>query len=330
MKRILVTGGAGFIGSHLIQDLLANGDAVVCLDNLFSGRRENIEPFLNHDSFSFMERDVCDPIPLMQIDQIYHLACPASPPHYQFDPIKTRKTNFHGTLNVLELSRATGARLLFASTSEVYGDPEVHPQPESYRGNVSITGIRSCYDVGKMDAEGLCFDFMRQHGIDHRVIRIFNTYGPNMREDDGRVVSNFIAQALKGRDLTIYGDGSQTRSFQFVSDLVRGMKIAMAKDDFTGPVNIGNPGEFTIKELAEKVLEAIPSSISRVVFMPLPADDPAQRKPDISQAMSVLGWRPTVQLDEGLRRTIAYFEEALVEQDDFSLRSSSTSQAAAA
>ena len=330
MRRILVTGGAGFIGSHLIHDLLANGDAVVCLDNLFSGRRENIEPYLSHDAFSFIEHDVCDPIPSMQIDQIYHLACPASPPHYQFDAIKTRRTNFHGTLNVLELARATGARLLFASTSEVYGDPEVHPQPESYRGNVSITGIRSCYDVGKMDAEGLCFDFMRQHGVDHRVIRIFNTYGPNMREDDGRVVSNFVAQALRGKDLTIYGDGSQTRSFQFVSDLVRGMRLVMAKDDFTGPVNIGNPGEFTIRELAEKILEAIPSSTSRIVFLPLPADDPTQRKPDISHAMSSLGWAPTVQLDEGLRRTIAYFEAVLDQQDGVSIGIPSESHAAAA
>ncbi len=325
-----MTGGAGFIGSHLIHDLLADGDAVVCLDNLFSGRRENIEPYLSHEAFTFIEHDVCDPIPSMQVDQIYHLACPASPPHYQFDAVKTRKTNFHGTLNVLELARTTGARLLFASTSEVYGDPEVHPQPESYRGNVNITGIRSCYDVGKMDAEGLCFDFMRQYGVDHRVIRIFNTYGPNMRVDDGRVVSNFVAQALKGEDLTIYGDGSQTRSFQFVSDLVRGMKLAMAKDGLTGPVNIGNPGEFTIRELAEKILEAIPSSTSRVVFLPLPADDPTQRKPDISQAMSTLGWRPTVQLDEGLRRTIAYFGAVLGEQEGGSLGSASRMDAAAA
>ncbi len=325
-----MTGGAGFIGSHHIHDLLADGDAVVCLDNLFSGRRENIEPYLSHDAFSFIEHDVCDPIPSMQLDQIYHLACPASPPHDQFDAVKTRKTNFHGTLNVLELARTTGARLLFASTSEVYGDPEVHPQPESYRGNVNITGIRSCYDVGKMDAEGLCFDFMRQYGVDHRVIRIFNTYGPNMRVDDGRVVSNFVAQALKGEDLTIYGDGSQTRSFQFVSDLVRGMKLAMAKDGLTGPINIGNPGEFTIRELAEKILEAIPSSASRVVFLPLPADDPTQRKPDISQAMSTLGWRPTVQLDEGLRRTIAYFEAVLGEQEDSRLSSVSRMDPAAA
>ena len=311
MKRILVTGGAGFIGSHLIRHLLARGDAVVCLDNLFSGRRQNLEPLLRHESFSLLEHDICDPIPSMHVDEIFHLACPASPPHYQFDPVKTRKTNFYGTLNVLELARETGARLLFASTSEVYGDPKVHPQPESYRGNVSITGIRSCYDVGKMDAEGLCFDFMREYGVDIRVIRIFNTYGPNMREDDGRVVSNFIAQALRGKDLTIYGDGSQTRSFQYISDLVRGMTMVMEKDDFTGPVNIGNPTEFTIKELAEKVLAAIPSSRSRVVTMPLPADDPTQRKPDITYATSALGWRPTVQLDEGLPRTIAYFRRVV-------------------
>jgi UDP-glucuronate decarboxylase len=311
MQRILVTGGAGFIGSHLIRDLLERGDAVVCLDNLFSGRRQNVEPFLSHERFSLLEHDICDPIPSMQVDAIFHLACPASPPHYQFDPVKTRKTNFYGTLNVLELARETGARVLFASTSEVYGDPEVHPQPESYRGNVSITGIRSCYDVGKMDAEGLCFDFMREYGVDIRVIRIFNTYGPNMREDDGRVVSNFIAQALRGNDLTIYGDGSQTRSFQFITDLVRGMRMVMAKDDFTGPVNIGNPIEFTIRELAEKVLAAIPSSTSRVVTMPLPADDPTQRKPDISYAKSALDWSPTVPIEEGLPLTIAYFRRLL-------------------
>lgn len=317
-KTILVTGGAGFIGSHLIKKLLDDENNVVCLDNFFTGRQQNIAAFYANPRFSVVEQDVTEPIRPRHVDQIYNLACPASPPHYQFNPIKTRLTNFLGTFNVLELARLTGATVLQASTSEVYGDPMVHPQTEDYRGNVSITGIRSCYDVGKMDAEGMCFDFQRAHNTDVRVIRIFNTYGPNMRVDDGRVVSNFIAQALRDEDITIYGNGSQTRSFQFVDDLIEGM-TRMMKQPFSGPINIGNEGEFTISELAELVLEMIPESSSRIVEMDLPCDDPQQRKPDTSLAQRYLGWKAKIPLREGLAKTIHYFRSVLDEQSQVSM-----------
>ncbi|MAU34204.1 NAD-dependent dehydratase [Candidatus Saccharibacteria bacterium] len=310
-KTVLVTGGAGFIGSHLIERLLGEGDEVICLDNFFTGQRRNIEPFGSDPRFHLMEQDVTTPIDLDRVDQVYNLACPASPPHYQFDPVMTRKTNFMGALNVLELASRTGARVLQASTSEVYGDPLVHPQPEEYRGNVSITGIRSCYDVGKMDAEGLFFDYHRAHNTDIRIIRIFNTYGPRMRPDDGRVVSNFIVEALQDEDITIYGDGSQTRSFQYVDDLVEGMFRMMQQTDIAGPVNLGNPGEFTIRELAEMVLGLIPQSRSRLVQMNLPQDDPQQRRPDTTLAGKHLGWKAEVPLQTGLTSTIDYFREIL-------------------
>lgn len=312
-KKVVVTGGAGFIGSHLIKRLLDAGNSVICLDNFFTGRQQNIEAFHANPRFSIVEQDVTTPFGLSHVDEIYNLACPASPPHYQFDPIKTRMTNFLGTYNVLELARMTGATVLQASTSEVYGDPLVHPQPESYRGNVSITGIRSCYDVGKMDAEGMCFDFQRAYDVQVRIIRIFNTYGPNMRIDDGRVVSNFIAQALRDEDITIYGDGTQTRSFQFVDDLIEGM-VRMMDQPFSGPVNLGNEGEFTIRELAELVLQMIPESRSKIVQMDLPCDDPQQRKPDTSLAQEHLGWKAQIPLREGLAKTIQYFRHVLDEQ----------------
>ena len=309
MKRILVTGGAGFLGSHLCDRLLADGNDVICLDNLFTGRKDNIRHLLANPYFEFIRHDVTEPIRL-EVDQIYNLACPASPVHYQYNPIKTAKTSVLGAMNMLGLAKRTRARILQASTSEVYGNPQVHPQPESYWGSVNPIGLRSCYDEGKRLAETLFFDYHRQNGVDIRVIRIFNTYGPRMNPSDGRVVSNFIVQALRGEDITVYGDGTQTRSFCYVDDLIEGMVRMMEAEDFTGPVNLGNPGEFTMLELAEKVIR-LTGSRSRMVHEPLPGDDPAQRRPVINLAKEKLGWQPTVELEEGLRRTIAYFREIL-------------------
>lgn len=308
-KRVLVTGGAGFLGSHLCDRLIADGDDVICVDNLFTGSKENIRHLLGNPYFEFIRHDVTEPL-YVEVDQIYNLACPASPPHYQMNPIKTAKTSVLGAMNMLGLAKRVGARILQASTSEVYGDPEVHPQPESYRGHVNPIGIRSCYDEGKRMAETLFFDYHRREDVDIKVIRIFNTYGPRMNPKDGRVVSNFIVQALEGRPITIYGDGKQTRSFQYVDDLIEGMYRMMnnSREDFTGPVNIGNPGEFTMLELAEKVLK-LTGSNSQLIYEPLPSDDPMQRKPVIEVAKKELGWEPKVALDEGLQRTIAYFKE---------------------
>ena len=305
MQRVLVTGGAGFLGSHLCDKLIAAGHDVLCVDNLFTGSKENIRHLLDNPHFEFMNHDITEPL-FVEVDQIYNLACPASPPHYQFDPIKTAKTCFLGALNMLGLAKRCKARILQASTSEVYGDPAVHPQPEAYRGNVNPIGIRSCYDEGKRIAETLFFDYHRQHNVDIRVVRIFNTYGPRMNPDDGRVVSNFIMQALHNEDITIYGDGRQTRSFCYVDDLIDGMYRMMNTEGLTGPVNLGNPGEFTMLELAEKVIAKTKSN-SKIAFKPLPADDPTQRKPVITLAKEKLGWEPTVALDEGLEKTIAYF-----------------------
>ena len=308
--RVLVTGGAGFIGSHLCKRLLDEGYEVICLDNLFTGQKDNIRELMNHPYFEFIRHDVLEDI-YVECDQIYNLACPASPIHYQYDPIKTIKTCFIGSLHALGLAKRCNARILQASTSEVYGDPEVHPQPESYWGHVNPDGIRSCYDEGKRAAETIFFDYHRQHGVDIKVVRIFNTYGPNMRGDDGRVVSNFIVQALKGEDITIYGDGSQTRSFCYVDDLVDGLiRMMNSRDGFTGPVNLGNPGEFTMLELAQKVIE-LTGTDSKIVYMPLPQDDPTQRKPTIDLAEKELGWKPTIPLDEGLKKTIEYFRKQL-------------------
>lgn len=304
-RTILVTGGAGFIGAHLCRRLLAEGETVVCLDNFFTGRRSNIEELLGHPRFELMRHDVVQPF-MVEADQIYNLACPASPVHYQANPIKTIKVNMLGALHCLGLARRTGARVLLASTSEVYGDPEVHPQPESYRGNVSCVGPRACYDEGKRIAETLFYEYHRYNGTDIRVARIFNTYGPMMRPDDGRVVSNFVVQALEGRPLTIYGDGEQTRSFCFVDDLVDGLVRLMNNEQTIGPVNLGNPDEFTIRELAERIIE-LTGSASRLVREPLPVDDPTRRRPDIGLARRTLGWRPTVSLAEGLMPTIEYF-----------------------
>lgn len=309
MKRILVTGGAGFLGSHLCDRLLADGNDVICLDNLFTGSKDNIRHLLANPYFEFIRHDVTEPIRL-EVDQIYNLACPASPVHYQYNPIKTARTSVLGAMNMLGLAKWTKARILQASTSEVYGDPKVHPQPESYWGSVNPIGIRSCYDEGKRLAETLFFDYHRQNGVDIRVIRIFNTYGSRMNPSDGRVVSNFIVQALRGEDITVYGDGTQTRSFCYVDDLIEGMVRMMEVEDFTGPVNLGNPGEFTMLELAEKVIR-LTGSRSRMVHEPLPGDDPAQRRPVIDLAKEKLGWQPTIELEEGLRRTIAYFREIL-------------------
>ena len=309
--KILVTGGAGFIGSHLCRRLLEQGHDVLCVDSLFTGSKDNILDLLDNKRFEFLRHDICEPL-TVEVDQIYNLACPASPNHYQFNPVHTTKTSVNGMINMLGLARRTKARILQASTSEVYGDPEVHPQTESYWGRVNTIGPRACYDEGKRCAETLCFDYYRQHGLQIRVIRIFNTYGPNMHPNDGRVVSNFIVQALRGQDITIYGDGSQTRSFQYVDDLLGGMTAMMNNtSDFTGPVNIGNPDEFTIKQLAEKVLELIPESKSRLVYKPLPQDDPRQRQPDIRLAKAKLGWAPKVKLDQGLRKTVDYFRRTL-------------------
>jgi UDP-glucuronate decarboxylase len=311
MKKILVTGGAGFLGSHLCDRLIEQGHEVLCLDSLFTGNLNNVEGLSKHQPFTFINQDVVDAINIETVDEIYNLACPASPVHYQYNPIHTMKTSVLGALNVLELARKTGAKVFQASTSEVYGDPSVHPQPEDYWGNVNTIGIRSCYDEGKRAAETLFFDYQRTHNLRIKVVRIFNTYGPRMAADDGRVVSNFIVQALRGEDLTVYGDGSQTRSFCYADDLVEGFIRLMNSDDsLTGPINLGNPGEFTMIELAEKVLR-LTGSKSKLIHMPLPQDDPKQRRPDISKAKQYLDWEPTVELDKGLEQTIAYFRRAI-------------------
>ena len=307
--RILVTGGAGFLGSHLCDRLIDNGDEVICMDNLFTGRKENIAHLSQNSEFEFIEHDVIEPFEY-EVDQIYNLACPASPPHYQYNPIRTIKTSIMGAMNSLGLAKTVNARVLQASTSEVYGDPEIHPQPETYRGSVNPIGIRACYDEGKRCAETLFFDYYRENKVDIRVARIFNTYGPRMLPDDGRVVSNFIVQALKGKDITIYGNGEQTRSFCYVDDLVEGLMRLMNQNDQTGPINIGNPGEFTILELAKQVLEKTESE-SQITFHPIPGDDPLQRQPDIALAEKVLDWKPTIALDEGLEKTINYFKNEL-------------------
>lgn len=306
-KKILVTGGAGFIGSHLCRRLLDEGHEVLCLDNLYTGTKANILELFDNKRFEFMRHDVTFPL-YVEVEQIYNLACPASPIHYQFDPVQTTKTSVHGAINMLGLAKRTKARILQASTSEVYGDPEMHPQPEAYWGRVNPIGPRACYDEGKRCAETLFFDYYRQHRLDIRVVRIFNTYGPNMHPNDGRVVSNFIVQALQNHDLTIYGDGSQSRSFQYIDDFIEGMVRMMNNEaGFVGPVNIGNPDEFTIKELAEKVLALLPESKSKIIYKPLPQDDPRQRQPDISLAKEKLGWEPKTKLQEGLIKTIEYF-----------------------
>ena len=308
--RNLVTGGAGFLGSHLTDRLMEAGEEVICVDNYFTGRKDNVRHWIGHPRFELIRHDVTDPLRL-EVDRIWHLACPASPVHYQFNAIKTAKTSFLGTYNMLGLARRVGARLLLASTSEVYGDPEVHPQPESYRGCVNTIGIRSCYDEGKRIAETLCFDYQRRHGTEIRVMRIFNTYGPRMLPDDGRVVSNFIVQALQGKPLTLYGEGSQTRSFCYVDDLIAGM-MALMNGNHPGPINIGNPGEFTIRQLAELVRDRIDPSLP-LTTQPLPQDDPLQRQPVIDLARRELGWEPKVSLEEGLEPTIAYFRERLAQ-----------------
>jgi len=309
-KRVLVTGGAGFLGSHLCEKLLAAGHDVLCVDNLYTGSRDNVLPLLGHRRFELMRHDVTFPL-YVEVDEIYNLACPASPVHYQFDPVQTTKTSVHGAINMLGLAKRVKAKILQASTSEVYGDPQVHPQTESYWGHVNPIGIRSCYDEGKRCAETLFFDYHRQHKLRIKVARIFNTYGPRMHPNDGRVVSNFIVQALKGQPITIYGTGEQTRSFCYVDDLVDGLvRLMGTDDDFTGPVNIGNPGEFTIRQLAEKVID-MTGSKSVIEFRPLPGDDPMQRQPDLRLAREKLGWEPVTALGDGLVRTIAYFEQRL-------------------
>jgi UDP-glucuronate decarboxylase len=309
-KRVMVTGGAGFLGSHLCERLLAAGDDVLCIDNFYTGTKENVAHLLGHPRFELMRHDVTFPL-YVEVDEIYNLACPASPVHYQHDPVQTTKTSVHGAINMLGLAKRLKAKILQASTSEVYGDPQVHPQPENYWGHVNPIGIRSCYDEGKRCAETLFFDYHRQHKLRIKVARIFNTYGPRMHPNDGRVVSNFIVQALKGEPITVYGEGAQTRSFCYVDDLVSGLiKLMNTSDDFTGPVNIGNPGEFTIRQLAEKVI-ALTGSSSTIVKQPLPSDDPMQRKPDLTLARQHLQWEPTTMLDEGLQRTIQYFATRL-------------------
>jgi len=310
MKKILVTGGAGFLGSHLCEALLKQGNEVICMDNYFTGSKSNIVHLLDNPYFELYRHDVTMPAHV-EVDEIYNLACPASPIHYQYDPIKTIQTSIMGAINMLGIAKRTGAKILQASTSEVYGDPHVHPQPEEYWGNVNPIGIRSCYDEGKRCAETLFFDYYRQNGVRIKVIRIFNTYGPNMHPNDGRVVSNFIVQALKGKDITIYGDGSQTRSFCYCDDLIRGMIAMMGTDDsITGPINLGNPHEFTIKQLAELVIE-LTGAPSKIIYEPLPSDDPTQRQPIIDKAKEILGWEPTIQLREGLIKTIEYFDKKL-------------------
>ncbi len=309
-KKVLVTGGAGFIGSHLCERLVARGDDVLCVDNFFTGTKSNVAHLLDAKNFELLRHDVTFPL-YVEVDEIFNLACPASPVHYQYDPVQTTKTSVHGAINALGLARRTGAKILQSSTSEVYGDPEVHPQPESYKGNVNPIGPRACYDEGKRCAETLFFDYHRQHKTPIRVCRIFNTYGPRMHPDDGRVVSNFIMQALQGDPITLYGDGSQTRSFCYVDDLVEGMMRLMDADDtHTGPMNLGNPDEFTIRQLAELVVEMTDAK-SEIVLKPLPQDDPTQRCPDISLAKSAIDWEPTIPLRDGLERTIAYFKSIL-------------------
>ena len=307
--RILVTGGAGFLGSHLCERLLNEGHEVLCLDNFFTGRKKNVTGLMKNPVFELVRHDIVLPI-LLEVDKIYHLACPASPIHYQYNPVKTIKTNILGTLNMLGIAKRVKARMLLASTSEVYGDPAVHPQKEDYWGNVNPIGIRSCYDEGKRAAETLMMDYHRQNRVDIRIVRIFNTYGPRMLPDDGRVVSNFIVQALKGQEITVYGDGSQTRSFCYVDDLVDGMVRMMNKENFTGPVNLGNPDEYTILDFAKKIV-AMTGSKSKIVHKPLPSDDPTQRQPDITLAGEKLGWTPKVSVDEGLKRTIEFFRKEL-------------------
>jgi UDP-glucuronate decarboxylase len=309
-KRILVTGGAGFLGSHLCERLLRDGCDVLCVDNFYSGTKDNIVPFLSHPHFELIRHDVTFPL-YVEIDEIYNLACPASPIHYQHNPVQTTKTSVHGAINMLGLAKRVKAKIFQASTSEVYGDPQVHPQTEGYWGHVNPIGVRSCYDEGKRCAEALFFDYHRQHGLDIKVARIFNTYGPRMHPNDGRVVSTFIVQALRGDDISIYGDGSQTRSFCYVDDLIQAIVQLMSTEpDYTGPVNLGNPDEFTILELAQAVLE-LTGSRSRLVFHPLPSDDPRQRQPDIGVARAKLGWKPTVPLREGLKATITHFKQLL-------------------
>jgi UDP-glucuronate decarboxylase len=307
--RILITGGAGFLGSHLVDRLMQNGDEVICLDNFYTGKKENVQSWIDHPNFELIRHDVTEPIRL-EVDQIYHLACPASPVHYQSNPIKTIKTNVLGTMNMLGLAKRLKAKFFLASTSEIYGDPDVHPQQEDYWGNVNPIGIRSCYDEGKRIAETLTYDYHRQHDLDVRVVRIFNTYGTRMLETDGRVVSNFISQSLRGKSLTVYGDGSQTRSFCYVSDLIEGF-IRLMQSDYIYPVNIGNPVEYTVAELASRITAMINPDLD-VIYKPLPADDPRRRRPDISKAKKILGWEPEIMLEEGLKLTIENFQERLV------------------
>lgn len=310
MKRILITGGAGFLGSHLCDRLIKDGNDVLCVDNFFTGSKANIAHLLSKPYFELMRHDVTFPL-YVEVDQIYNLACPASPVHYQFDPVQTTKTSVHGAINMLGLAKRVKARIFQASTSEVYGDPVVHPQPESYWGNVNSIGPRSCYDEGKRCAETLFFDYYRQHNLDIKVARIFNTYGPRMHPNDGRVVSNFIVQAIKGEDITIYGDGQQTRSFCYVDDMIEGfIRLMNSENNLTGPVNLGNPGEYTMLELAETILKLSKSS-SKLIYKPLPQDDPRQRQPDISLATSALGWTPQVNLEDGLKQTMDYFRRVL-------------------
>jgi UDP-glucuronate decarboxylase len=306
-NRILITGGAGFLGSHLCERLLNDGHDVLCVDNFYTSTRRNIIPLLDHPNFELMRHDVTFPL-YVEVDQIYNMACPASPIHYQRDPVQTTKTSVHGAINMLGLAKRTNATILQASTSEVYGDPEIHPQTEDYWGNVNPVGVRSCYDEGKRCAETLFFDYLRQHNMKIKVARIFNTYGPKMLPDDGRVVSNFIMQALQGQDITIYGDGNQSRSFCYVDDMVEGLiRLMNSKEELTGPMNLGNPGEFTIRELAEKIIK-MTGSDSKIIYEPLPEDDPTQRQPDITQAKTELDWSPKISLEEGLNPTIKYFQ----------------------
>ena len=311
MKKILVTGGAGFIGSHLCKELIDQGNEVICLDNFFTGQKKNINELINYSTFELIRHDICEKL-IIEVDEIYNFACPASPIHYQFNPIKTIKTSIIGGMNLLGLAKRTGAKILQASTSEIYGDPLVHPQSENYWGNVNPIGIRSCYDEGKRCLETLSFDYNRRHKVESKVIRIFNTYGPNMRVDDGRVISNFIIQALQNKNITVYGDGLQTRSFQYIDDLIEGViRVMNTPKEFTGPINLGNPNEFKMIELAEIIIQ-LTNSKSKIEYLPLPKDDPKQRKPDISLAKSELdGWSPKINLEQGLLKTIKYFENQL-------------------